>query len=138
LTPRIQYGPDVSEGLIAEALYPYPEGVVVATMGGYERPGPDQWKLPMERNLTPSQVALAWLLPRSQVILRIPGTSNVTHVVENVAAANVRLTEDEVNAVNQILLLDRSRRALTARGGRETSAVRRSPSRLVRSSYPHC
>jgi aryl-alcohol dehydrogenase-like predicted oxidoreductase len=107
LTPRIQYGPDVSEGLIAEALYPYPEGVVVATMGGCERPGPDQWKVPMERNLTPSQVALAWLLPRSQVILPIPGTSNVTHVVENVAAANVRLTEDEINAVNQILLLDR-------------------------------
>ena len=37
------YGPDVSEGIIAEALYPYPEGVVVATKGGLERPGPDQW-----------------------------------------------------------------------------------------------
>ena len=37
------YGPDVSEGLIAEALYPYPEGVVIATKGGLERPGPDQW-----------------------------------------------------------------------------------------------
>ena len=36
------YGPDVSEGLIAEALYPYPEGVVIATKGGLERPGPDQ------------------------------------------------------------------------------------------------
>ena len=37
------YGPDVSEGIIAEALYPYPEDVVVATKGGLERPGPDQW-----------------------------------------------------------------------------------------------
>src|SRR5438132_7051928 len=37
------YGPDVSEGIIAEALYPYPEGVVVATTGGAERPGPDRW-----------------------------------------------------------------------------------------------
>jgi pyridoxine 4-dehydrogenase len=37
------YGPHVSEGIIAEALYPYPEGVVVATKGGLERPGPDQW-----------------------------------------------------------------------------------------------
>src|SRR6478672_13327016 len=37
------YGPGVSEGIIAEALYPYPEGVVVATKGGLERPGPDQW-----------------------------------------------------------------------------------------------
>src|SRR6476619_7485083 len=37
------YGPNVSEGIIAEALYPYPEGIVVATKGGLERPGPDQW-----------------------------------------------------------------------------------------------
>src|SRR3979490_1654291 len=37
------YGPDVSEGIIADALYPYPEGVVIATKGGLERPGPDQW-----------------------------------------------------------------------------------------------
>lgn len=37
------YGPHVSEEIIAEALYPYPEGVVIATKGGLERPGPDQW-----------------------------------------------------------------------------------------------
>jgi len=37
------YGPYVSEELIAEALYPYPEGLVIATKGGLERPGPDQW-----------------------------------------------------------------------------------------------
>jgi pyridoxine 4-dehydrogenase len=224
------YGPDVSEGIIAEALYPYPEGVVVATKGGLERPGPDQWvengrpehlksacegslgrlrrdridlyqlhridpKVPMERqlaalkdlqvegkikhiglsevsvrqlhdartmvsiasvqnrysvtdrgaedvleyceqhdivfipwfplaagqltsadsplrrvaarkNVTPSQVALAWLLARSPVILPIPGTSNVAHVIENVAAARVGLTEDDINTVNQTLPLD--------------------------------
>ena len=223
------YGPDVSEKIIAEALYPYPEGVVVATKGGLERPGPDQWvengrpehlksacegslrrlrldridlyqlhridpKVPMERqlgalkdlqaegkikhiglsevsvrqlhdartivsiasvqnrysvtdrgaedvleyceqhdivfipwfplaagqltgadsplrrvaaqkNVTPSQVALAWLLARSPVILPIPGTSTVAHVVENVAAASVGLTEDEINTVSQILLV---------------------------------
>jgi len=224
------YGPDVSESIIAEALYPYPEGVVVATKGGLERPGPDQWvengrpehlkwacegslrrlrldridlyqlhridpKVPMERqlgalkdlqaegkikhiglsevsvrqlhdartivsiasvqnrysvtdrgaedvleyceqhdivfipwfplaagqltgadsplrrvaarkNVTPSQIALAWLLVRSPVILPIPGTSKVAHVVENVAAARVGLTEDDINAVNQTLPLD--------------------------------
>lgn len=38
------YGPEVSERLIAEALHPYPEGVVIATKGGLERPGPDRWK----------------------------------------------------------------------------------------------
>jgi len=224
------YGPNVSERIIAEALYPYPEGVVVATKGGLERPGPDQWvengrpehlksacegslrrlrcdridlyqlhridpKVPMERqlgalkdlqaegkikhiglsevsvrelhdartivsiasvqnrysvtdrrsedvleyceqhdivfipwfplaagqlagadslirrvasqkNATPSQVALAWLLARSPVMLPIPGTSKVAHLVDNVAAAGVGLTEDEINTLNQVLLLD--------------------------------
>jgi aryl-alcohol dehydrogenase-like predicted oxidoreductase len=224
------YGPHVSEGIVAEALYPYPEGVVVATKGGLERPGPDQWvengrpahlksacdgslrrlrldridlyqlhridpQVPMERqlgalkdlqaagkikhiglsevsvrqlhdartivsiasvqnrysvtdrgsedvleyceqhdivfipwsplaagqltgtdsplrrvaarkNVTPAQVALAWLLARSPVMLPIPGTANVAHVVENVAAARVGLTEDDINAVNQTLPLD--------------------------------
>ncbi len=38
------YGPNVSEQLIAEALYPYPEGLVIATKGGLERPGPDAWE----------------------------------------------------------------------------------------------
>ena len=37
------YGPKVSEELIAEALYPYPTDLVVATKGGWERPGPGQW-----------------------------------------------------------------------------------------------
>jgi pyridoxine 4-dehydrogenase len=37
------YGPGTSEELIAEALHPYPEGLVIATKGGWERPGPGQW-----------------------------------------------------------------------------------------------
>ena len=37
------YGPHVSESLIAEALYPYPEGLVIATKGGLLRTGPNQW-----------------------------------------------------------------------------------------------
>jgi aryl-alcohol dehydrogenase-like predicted oxidoreductase len=39
------YGPEVSERLIAAALYPYPQGLVIATKAGFERPGPDQWKV---------------------------------------------------------------------------------------------
>src|ERR1700681_3757551 len=224
------YGPGVSEEIIAEALHPYPPSLVIATKGGFERPGPNQWvengrpehlksacegslrrlrldridlyqlhridpNVPMERqlgalkelqaegkikhiglsevsvrqlhdartivsiasvqnrysvtdrrsedvleyceqhdivfipwfplaagqlagadslirrvasqkNATPSQVALAWLLARSPVMLPIPGTSKVAHVVENVAAAGVGLTEDEINTLNQVLLLD--------------------------------
>src|ERR1700730_7191927 len=37
------YGPEVSENLIADALYPYPDDLVIATKGGLERPGPGQW-----------------------------------------------------------------------------------------------
>src|SRR6202021_999520 len=37
------YGPDVSEELIAKALWPYPAGLVIATKGGWNRPGPNQW-----------------------------------------------------------------------------------------------
>jgi aryl-alcohol dehydrogenase-like predicted oxidoreductase len=38
------YGPEVSESLIAEALRPYPENLVIATKGGFERPGPGRWE----------------------------------------------------------------------------------------------
>ncbi|HWG01832.1 MAG TPA: aldo/keto reductase [Trebonia sp.] len=38
------YGPDVSETLIAEALYPYPDDLVIATKGGLVRPGPNKWE----------------------------------------------------------------------------------------------
>ncbi|CAN5576845.1 aldo/keto reductase [soil metagenome] len=39
------YGPNVSEELIAEALYPYPDELVIATKGGFERTGPNQWRV---------------------------------------------------------------------------------------------
>src|ERR1041385_1775939 len=39
------YGPAVSERIIAEALHPYPSGLVIANKAGFERPGPDQWKM---------------------------------------------------------------------------------------------
>jgi len=46
------YGPYVSEELIAEALHPYPDGLVIATKGGLDRPGPDAW----EPNGTPERL----------------------------------------------------------------------------------
>jgi pyridoxine 4-dehydrogenase len=49
-----------------------------------------------ELKATPSQVALAWLLARSQVMLPIPGTSRVAHLEENIAAAGLQLDEKEV------------------------------------------
>lgn len=216
------YGPDTSELLIAEALHPYPQGLVIATKGGLTRPGPGSWvpdcrperltqcvdnslkrlkleridlyqlhtvdrKVPIEdsvgalkkaqdagkirhvglsnvtvkeierakkvvpivsvqnrynltdrdsqdvldycqkekmgflpwapiggsgrgalsksdealeaearrRNYNPVQLALAWLLQKSPVILPIPGTANITHLEENMAAAKIQLSPDE-------------------------------------------
>src|ERR1700722_20340298 len=49
------YGPGTSEELIAEALFPYPTGLVIATKGGWERPGPNQWT----HNASPKHLAEA-------------------------------------------------------------------------------
>jgi pyridoxine 4-dehydrogenase len=211
------YGPYVSEELIAKALGPYPRDLVIATKGGWNRPGPNQWThdaspkhlreaaegslrrlrldridvyqlhipdpaVPFEASVetlaqlqaedkirfvglsnvtkehierarkivpivsvqnrysfsdrewdyvvdycerdglvfipwfplasgrianmlleriakshqkTPKQVALAWLLKRSRVMLPIPGTSSIEHLEENVRAASLRLTDEE-------------------------------------------
>ena len=183
------YGPYVSEEIIREALYPYPDGLVIATKAGLLRTGPDEWsplgfpdylrqetemslrrlgveridlfqlhridpKFPADDQLgelvalqqegkirhiglsevsaqgigfipwfplaagplaasggplqriaddhhaTPSQLALAWLLKRSPVMLPIPGTSRVAHLEENVAAAEIRLSDDEFETLS--------------------------------------
>jgi len=217
------YGPHVSETLIAEALHPYPEGLVIATKGGLDRTGPNQWPIdgrpqrlreelegslkrlrldridvyqlhridskvpeeeqfgflaeaqkagkirhiglsevtideierarrffpvvsvqnrynvgdrewesvldhceheniafipwfplatgrlaenggPLDRiakahDATPAQIALAWLLKRSPVMLPIPGTSKVKHLEENMVAAGITLTDEEFQSV---------------------------------------
>jgi pyridoxine 4-dehydrogenase len=51
---------------------------------------------------SPAQVALAWLLAKSPVMLPIPGTSNVRHLRENVAAAKLRLTPADLEALNAL------------------------------------
>jgi pyridoxine 4-dehydrogenase len=218
------YGPNVSEELIAEALYPYQAGLVIATKGGWNRPGPDQWthdatpehlrkaiegslkrlrldridvyqlhipdpavsfnasvetlaqlrhegkirlvalsnvtqehierarkivpivsvqnrysfadrewdyvveycerngiafipwyplgagkvagevlnRIAQSRNVSPTQVALAWLLHRSPTMLPIPGTSSIEHLEQNVAAASLRLSEEEYKKLSQV------------------------------------
>ena len=49
---------------------------------------------------TPSQIALAWMLKRSPVMLPIPGTTQVKHLEENVAAANITLSDGEFAALD--------------------------------------
>jgi aryl-alcohol dehydrogenase-like predicted oxidoreductase len=52
-------------------------------------------RIAQKHRSTPKQVALAWLLKRSPVMLPIPGTSSIDHLEENVGAASLRLTDDE-------------------------------------------
>ena len=173
------YGPGGSERLIADALCPYPSHLVIATKGGLERPGPNQWldngrpghlrsacegslcRLRLERidlyqlhrldpkvpgedqlgtlkelqeagkvkhiglsevtaagrvvdsdnglnrvaarlNASPFQVALAWLLARSRVMLPIPGTPSLAHLEENVAAAQLRIEPSGMREIDRI------------------------------------
>jgi aryl-alcohol dehydrogenase-like predicted oxidoreductase len=56
-------------------------------------------RLASEKGATPAQIALAWLLGRSPVILPIPGTSRVAHLEENCAAAQVELTPAELDSL---------------------------------------
>ena len=64
--------------------------------GDLAKPGGPVDEIAKAVDATPSQVALAWLLARSPVVLPIPGTSSVAHVQENIAAAGVRLSPDQV------------------------------------------
>lgn len=68
--------------------------------GALARPGGPLEKLAEKHHATASQVALAWLLKRSKVMLPIPGTSTVKHLEENVAGAEVELTDAEFETIS--------------------------------------
>lgn len=55
-----------------------------------------------DHDATPMQIALAWLLQRSPVMLPIPGTSNRNHLRANVSAASIKLSNDEMNRLNSL------------------------------------
>jgi pyridoxine 4-dehydrogenase len=63
--------------------------------------GPLQ-RIAAEHNATPSQLALAWLLKRSRVMLPIPGTSKVAHLEENVAAAQIQLSDEDFETLSNV------------------------------------
>jgi aryl-alcohol dehydrogenase-like predicted oxidoreductase len=67
--------------------------------GELSRPGGPLDTLAATKGATPAQLALAWLLRRSPVMLPIPGTSKVAHLEENMAAAEIALTEEEYAAI---------------------------------------
>jgi pyridoxine 4-dehydrogenase len=65
-------------------------------VGRLAEPGGPLDEIARRHDATPAQIALAWLLARSQVMLPIPGTSSVEHFEENLAAAEIELSPDEV------------------------------------------
>jgi pyridoxine 4-dehydrogenase len=69
--------------------------------GDLARPGGVVAEIARAHDATPGQVALAWLLARSPVMLPIPGTGSVAHLEENVAAAELRLSGAELERLEQ-------------------------------------
>jgi pyridoxine 4-dehydrogenase len=69
--------------------------------GRLVRPGGPLEEIAARHDATPSQVALAWLLGHSPVMLPIPGTSSVAHLEENVAAARLELADEEMGVLER-------------------------------------
>jgi pyridoxine 4-dehydrogenase len=68
--------------------------------GSLARPGGPLEEIAAAHEASGAQIALAWLLARSEVMLPIPGTSSVEHLEENVAAAGIELSEEELARLN--------------------------------------
>ncbi len=68
-------------------------------VGDLARPGGPLDEIAARHDVAPGQIALAWLLWRSPVMLPIPGTSSVAHLEENTAAASLELKEEELAAL---------------------------------------
>jgi pyridoxine 4-dehydrogenase len=80
------------EGIMFLPWYPLAVGDLGQSQGALGR-------IARARGATPAQVALAWLLARSPVVVPIPGTASLTHLEENVAALELELTDDERSAL---------------------------------------
>jgi pyridoxine 4-dehydrogenase len=70
--------------------------------GGLAREGSVLADVAKRLDATPAQVALAWVLKRSPVMLPIPGTSSVSHLEQNVAAASIELTDDDFRQLDEV------------------------------------
>ena len=71
------------------------------TSGRLAQPGGALDEIARQRNALPSQVAIAWLLQRSSSMLPIPGTASIQHLEENVQGAALRLSDEEVQKIDQ-------------------------------------
>jgi len=68
--------------------------------GDLAKPGSVLDAIAKKHNAAPSQIALAWVLQRSPVMLPIPGTSKVSHLEENVAAVGIKLSDEEFKSLD--------------------------------------
>jgi aryl-alcohol dehydrogenase-like predicted oxidoreductase len=68
--------------------------------GGLVKDGGPLAEIAKEQGATPSQLALAWLLKRSPVVLPIPGTSTVSHLEDNIGGAAIELTDEQFQALS--------------------------------------
>jgi len=59
-------------------------------------------RIAQAHHASPTQVALAWLLRRSPIMLPIPGTSSIGHLEQNVAGASLRLTKEEYEELSGV------------------------------------
>jgi pyridoxine 4-dehydrogenase len=69
--------------------------------GSLAEPGGPLDDIARTHDATPAQVALAWLLQRSPIMLPIPGTGSVEHLEENLAAADLTLSDEEMERIEQ-------------------------------------
>ena len=69
--------------------------------GDLAKPGSVLDAIARKHNAAPSQIALAWVLQRSPVMLPIPGTSKVSHLEENVAAVGIKLSDEEFKSLDE-------------------------------------
>ena len=93
-------GEDVLSYCSAEGIAFIPWAPVAT--GELARPGSPLEGMAKQHRASPSQLALAWLLHRSSVMLPIPGTSKTAHVEENTEAARIRLSHEEFNALSAL------------------------------------
>ncbi|WP_196770799.1 aldo/keto reductase, partial [Mycobacterium colombiense] len=82
-----------NQGIAFIPWFPLAAGPLAAPDGPLQR-------IAADHDASPSQLALAWLLKRSPVMVPIPGTSKVAHLEENVAAAQIELSDDEFETLS--------------------------------------
>jgi pyridoxine 4-dehydrogenase len=90
---------DVVDYCVREGLGFIPWFPIAA--GKLAEPGGPVDEIAKAHDATPAQVALAWLLARAQIMLPIPGTASVAHLEENIAAAQLQLSRDEVDELTR-------------------------------------